>query len=81
MFTCPPYENIENWPGVPQLNYSCDKWIDICLNNFDCERYVFVVDDKIEKYKKFIKEEIVNTSHFSKNKEYIVVIDHKDLNS
>ena len=81
LFTCPPYENIENWPGVPQLNYSCDKWIDICLNNFDCERYVFVVDDKIEKYKKFIKEEIVNTSHFSKNKEYIVVIDNKDLNS
>ena len=52
-----------------------------CLAFFDCERYVFVVDDKIEKYKNFIKEEIVNTSHFSKNKEYIVVIDNKDLNS
>lgn len=78
LFTCPPYENIENWPGVPQMNYSCDKWIDICLKNFDCERYVFVVDNKIEKYKSFIKEEITNTSHFSKNKEYIVVINKQD---
>lgn len=79
LFTCPPYENIENWPGVKSVNYNCDKWIDICLSNYDCERYVFVTDNKIKKYKKYIKEEICNTSHFAANIEYIVVIDKIDL--
>ena len=79
LFTCSPYGNIENWPGVKSINYSCDKWIDICLCHYKCNRYVFVTDDKIEKYKKYIKEEIENTSHFKSNKEYIVVIDKNDL--
>lgn len=79
LFTCPPYGNIENWPGVKSINNSCDKWIDICLSNYHCNKYVFVVDDKIEKYKKYIVEDISNTSHFATNKEYIVVIDKADL--
>ena len=79
LFTCSPYEDLEEWPGVNTLNYSCDKWIDICLKNYDCERYVFVTDDKLNKYKKYIKEEIVNTSHFKKNSEYIIVIDKNKL--
>lgn len=79
LFTCPPYGNIENWPGVKSVNNSCDKWIDICLSNYHCNKYVFVVDDKIEKYKKYIVEEICNTSHFAANKEYIVVINKSDL--
>lgn len=79
LFTCSPYENIENWPDVPVSNYNCDKWIDICLSNYDCNRYVFVTDNKIEKYKNYIKEEIVNTSHLKSNVEYIIVIDKNDL--
>ncbi len=79
LFTCSPYENIENWPGVKSSNYDCDKWIDICLSNYDCERYVFVTDNKIKKYTKYIKEEIDNTSHFASNSEYIIVINKKDL--
>ena len=79
LFTCSPYRDIEKWPDVKSVNYSCDKWIDICLSHYKCNRYVFVTDDKIEKYNKYIKEEITNTSHFKSNKEYIVVIDKSDL--
>ena len=79
LFTCPPYGNIEKWPDVESVNYSCDKWIDICISHYDCDKYVFVVDDKIQKYKKYIKETITNTSHFMANAEYIVVIDKEDL--
>ena len=81
LFTCPPYGNIENWPGVKSENYSSEKWIEICLTHYKCKRYVFVVDDNIhlEKYKKYIQEEIVNTSHLKANKEYIVVINESDL--
>ena len=74
LLTCSPYENIENWKGVPSLGYTCDKWIDICLENFDCNKYVFVTDNKIKKYKAYVKEQLVNTSHFAENVEYVVVI-------
>lgn len=79
LFTCPPYDNIENWPGVKSLNYNCDKWVDVCLSHFDCEKYVFVVDDKIDKYKPFIVDKITNTSHFKSNVEYILLITKDDL--
>lgn len=79
LFTCPPYSNIENWPGVKSLNYNCDKWIDICLSHFDCEKYIFVVDDNISKYKKYIVDSILNTSHFKSNNEYILQITKEDL--
>ena len=80
LFTCSPYNNKENWPGVNSVNYSCDKWIDICIKNFDCERYVFVTDENIIKYKEFVKEKIINASHFGKNEEFIVVIDKAQVN-
>ena len=79
LFTCSPYNDIEKWPGVKSENYSCDKWIDVCLCHYKCNRYVFVTDDKIDKYKKYVKEEIVNTSHFKANKEYVVVINKEDF--
>lgn len=79
LFTCPPYGNIENWPGVKSVNYNCDKWIDICLSNYHCKKYLFVVDDTIVKYKKYIVDSIENTSHFAANKEYIVLITEDDL--
>ena len=73
LFTCSPYGLIEQW-GQNIHDYSCDKWIDICLDRFDCEKYVFVTDNKISKYREYIKEDILNTSHWGKNSEHIVVI-------
>ena len=74
LFTCPPYNDIEIWEDVNPINKSCDEWIDICLNNFKCKRYLFVVDNT-EKYKDFIVDEIINKSHMNQNKEYVIMID------
>lgn len=73
LFTCPPYNDIEIWEDVNPINKSCDEWIDICLNNFKCKKYLFVVDNT-EKYKDFIVDEIINKSHMNQNKEYIILI-------
>lgn len=81
LFTCSPYNNKENWDGVPSVDYNCDKWIDICIKNFKCKKYVFVTDETIEKYKPFVKETITNSSHLGKNDEYIVVITEEDIES
>lgn len=72
LFTCSPYSNKENWGQIIE-NKSCDKWIDICLNNYSCNKYLFVVD-KTEKYKNYIVEELTNKSHFNKNSEYVILI-------
>ena len=74
LLTCSPYGNIEQWQGVPCYGYSCDEWIDICLKNYECEKYVFVTDDKIGKYKSYVTEYIQNTSHWGENVECVVVI-------
>lgn len=74
LLTCSPYADIEQWYDVPVDQRSCDDWIDICLNNFKCKRYVFVVNET-KKYRKNIVDAIYNKSAFSKSKEYIIVID------
>lgn len=73
LLTCPPYNKKEIY-GSETVFKSCDEWIDECLNRFDCERYVFVID-KTEKYSKYITETISSDSHFNKTLEYVVVID------
>lgn len=40
LITCPPYSDKEQWFGTAVSKYSCDDWIDICLDNFDCEKYL-----------------------------------------
>lgn len=72
LFTCPPYSDKEIW-GSEEISHTCDEWIDICLNNFSCECYLFVVDET-EKYKDYIVETIVNKSHFSDSVEYVIKI-------
>ena len=72
LFTCSPYALKENW-NAPLENKTCDEWIDICLNNYKCNKYLFIVDNT-EKYKENIAEEIQNKSHFNSNKEYIILI-------
>lgn len=74
VLTCPPYGDIEEYPESDNKNISCDEWIDIVLKNVRCNKYVFVVDDKIDKYKDYIVEIITNKSHFGSNDEYVVVI-------
>lgn len=81
LLTCSPYGNIENWKGVESTNYNCDRWIDICLQNYDCNKYVFVTDNLITKYRKFVKEELENTSHWGSNIEYVVVIEKSEKES
>lgn len=78
MLTCTPYGNIEEWIDgegkkiTSKMN--CDDWIDKLTQNFKCKKYVFVTDGNIIKYKNYVQEELENTSHFGKNKEYVVVI-------
>lgn len=73
LFTCSPYNLKETWDNENQVNYSCDQWIDECLKRFKCKRYVFVVNET-EKYKDYVVDDLSNKSHFSKAKEYVVVI-------
>lgn len=75
LLTCSPYGDIERWDGVPATNISCDGWIDICLKNYKCKQYVFVVDGSISKYKAYVKETFTNTCHWGTNDELVVVID------
>ena len=72
LFTCPPYGGKENWHQVIE-EYSADEWIEICLQKYDCKRYLFVVD-KTEKYQQHIEEELQNKSHFSRTSELVILI-------
>ena len=56
----------------------CDEWIDVCINNFKCKRYVFVVDDKLEKYLPYVINDISNKGDMGHNQELIVVIDRDE---
>ena len=74
LFTCPPYGTKEVWEKSNGEQLTCDEWIDVCLNRFNCKKYLFVVD-KTEKYKDHIVNEIVNKSHLGTNTEYVVLIE------
>lgn len=74
LFTCPPYGGKEHWnKDNDEIEKSCDEWIDICLEKYNCKSYLFVVD-KTEKYKDNIVETLENKSHLGKNNEYVIVI-------
>lgn len=79
IMTCPPYGLKEQWDGVDLADMTCDEWVDLVIEKYKAKRYVFVVDDHIEKYKKYIAESIINKSHFNTNAEHIVVINSSDL--
>lgn len=74
LFTCPPYGGKEHWnKDNDEIEKSCDEWIDLCIEKYKVDKYLFVVD-KTEKYKDNIVETIENKSHFGTNKEYIILI-------
>lgn len=80
LICCPPYQDIEQWNfdnagNCTDKNLTCDGWIDVCLSNFNCRKYVFIVDDKsTKKYKDYVVEQLTNRSHFGVNHEFVVVI-------
>ena len=74
LFTCPPYGGKERWNEKNDLiEKSCGEWIQECMQRFDCEKYLFVVDET-EYFEDNIVEEIDNSSHLGKGKEYVVLI-------
>lgn len=75
LLTCSPYGSIEQWDGVPVSDKTCDDWIDVCLENYRCRRYVFVVDGSIHKHRDMVAETFTNSCHWGKNDEHVVVID------
>ncbi len=76
LFTCPPYGNKENWHQEIEV-LSADEWIDICLKNYTCKAYLFVVD-KTTKYKDYIVEELTHKSHLSVGNEIVIFIKKED---
>lgn len=72
LFTCPPYADKEVWNKSDKI-LTCDEWITECIDRFNCNAYLFVVDDT-EKYKQFVIEEIQNKSHFNVNSERVILI-------
>lgn len=77
LFTCSPYGKKEQWGNDPYI-YSCDEWIDNCLQRFRCNKYVFVVDETT-KYKNFVAETLMYKSHFGTTTEYVIVIDKNQI--
>ena len=73
LFTCSPYQDIEQWLDVPVSKRTCDDWIDECLSRFKCKKYLFVVD-YTERYLDYVVDEIKNKSHFGSNSEYVILI-------
>ena len=72
LFTCPPYNNKEQW-GCNEQYKNCDEWIDLCIEKYKVDKYLFVVD-KTEKYSDKIVEVIHNKSHFGCNDELVLLI-------
>lgn len=74
LFTCPPYGGKEHWnENNDEVEKSCDDWIDLCLQHYDCKKYLFVVD-RTTKYKNYIVETLEKKSHFGNIKEHVVLI-------
>jgi hypothetical protein len=79
LFTCSPYRLTEQWNfdsdgKCLDKDLSCDEWIDVCIEKYKCPKMVFVTDDTLVKYKKYEVETIINSSHFGKNLEKIVMM-------
>ena len=79
LFTCSPYGNKEKWSkNNDEVEKSCDEWIDVCLEKYKCDAYLFVVD-VTEKYKDNIVEELSKSSLWGKSKEKVIYIERKNI--
>ena len=75
LLTCSPYADAETWKDVDLQVRTCDDWIDVCLERYDCGKYVFVTDGNIVKYRRNAVEVFRNQCHWGANEEFVVVID------
>ena len=75
LFTCPPYADIEKYPIGDVPIHDCDEWIDICLRQYSCKKYLFVVDGSISKWKDYVVEILGNSDHYGMNSEHVVLIE------
>lgn len=87
MLVCPPYELLEQWVNSKgewlTPNLSCTQWIETFLKNYKCDKYIFIVDDKLtdKKYLKYNVNITDNKSHWcdtGKNREYDILITRKE---
>lgn len=78
LFTCPPYGDKENWHQDIEV-LSTDDWVKTCLKNFDCDRYLFVIDDT-KYFTDYIVESINNKSHFGTNSEIVILFNSEQRN-
>lgn len=85
LFTCSPYGDVEKWNFDKDGNcidkgLSCEDWIKVCLERFDCKRYIFVTDESCGEFEKYSKDKIENKGYWgktaNKNFERIIVIDN-----
>jgi hypothetical protein len=71
LLTCPPYGDKENWLGVNDY-FNEDYYIDYIINNFKCDKYIFVVKDT--KYTKNIVASLKNGSWIKSLKDEKILI-------
>jgi hypothetical protein len=77
LFTCPPYGSKEKWwfgNDYIESEKTAEEWVDVCLANYKCEKYLFVVDSGCTKFDKYLVRKIENRSHFNSNCEKVLLI-------
>lgn len=74
LITCSPYSDnlgrqIETWTDSSGnkiiCNKTCDEIIDYCLKNFNCKKYLFVVDGSSKKYDNYVVESLENRNYIN----------------
>jgi hypothetical protein len=71
LFTCPPYGYKESYGSGPII-LSAEEWISICLKNFKCKSYLFIVDNP-GKFKSNIVKKLEKKSQYGIIKEYVLL--------
>lgn len=77
VFICPPYGDTEIYFDG-QSNLSECEWLDFVIKNIpNAKEYIMVCHEVSAKYKPFIVDTKVNSSHFNTNVEYVIVVPHQ----
>lgn len=75
LFTCPPYGGKEHWnENNDEVEKTCDEWIDLCLQHYDCKQYLFVVDET-EKYKDNVVQKLEKKTIWKGKAELVILIE------
>ncbi|MDR0675787.1 MAG: DNA adenine methylase [Elusimicrobiota bacterium] len=76
IFICPPYEDYENYFENQNIKNTQEDWLDIVIRNTPNAKRAIMVCKKVDRYKKYIKEQKNNNGPFGKNNEYVLVIEN-----